>query len=128
MPPKVRIFTFHRPMLQSSVEVDGVSRIGTAIDLCVRDAHPCKLRKDGAPSFVMMSAKPRDGPPARSPVPTPKCDSPPTGITPYEMVRQTIYVGSDTAGAGVVAQTDFLTYYLDQGADTTIVLPPPPPQ
>jgi hypothetical protein len=65
---------------------------------------------------------------SRNPVPTPKCDSPPTGVTPYEMVQQTIYVGSDTAGAGVVAQTDFLTYYLDQGADTSIVLPPPPPQ
>jgi hypothetical protein len=29
----------------------------TALDLRVRGAHPCKVRKDGAPSVVVMSAK-----------------------------------------------------------------------
>jgi hypothetical protein len=69
------------------------------------------------------------GPPLSSkPSPAPKCDSPPKGTTAYENVPQSIFVGSSTAGAGVLAQTDTLTYYLDQGNSTGITPPPPPPQ
>jgi hypothetical protein len=69
------------------------------------------------------------GPPlSDKPSPAPKCDTPPTGTTPYETVPQTIRVGSATTGTGVLAQTDTLTYYLDQGNHTGIIVPPQPPQ
>jgi hypothetical protein len=67
------------------------------------------------------------GPPlASNPSPKPQYDNPPTGSTPYENVPQTINVGSSTTG-GVLAQTDTLTYYIDQGNHTGITQPPQPP-
>ena len=36
----------------------------TTPDLWVRGSHPCKKRKDGAPSVVVISAKPKGRPPA----------------------------------------------------------------
>ncbi|MFZ0799711.1 MAG: hypothetical protein WAM98_18145 [Terriglobales bacterium] len=62
------------------------------------------------------------------PSPVPKCDKPPTGTTPYENVPQQIQVGSDTFGSGVLAQTDTLTYYIDQGNATGVTSPSQPPQ
>jgi RHS repeat-associated protein len=38
----------------------------TAPDVCVRGTQPCKVRKDGAPSVVVISAKTKGGPPAGS--------------------------------------------------------------
>jgi hypothetical protein len=67
------------------------------------------------------------GPSSGSASPKPKYDNPPTGTTPYERAPQTIYVGSTTTGAGVLAQTDTLTYYIDQGNHTGITVPPQPP-
>jgi hypothetical protein len=64
---------------------------------------------------------------SRNPSPTPQFHNPPTGTTAYETVAQTIQVGSSTTGAGVLAQTDTLTYYLDQGNHTGITAPPQPP-
>lgn len=34
------------------------------LDLCVRGAHPCKVRKDGAPSVVVIPNESKGGPPA----------------------------------------------------------------
>jgi len=62
------------------------------------------------------------------PSPVPKCDKPPTGTTPYENVPQQIQVGSDTFGSGSLAQSDTLTYYIDQGNATGVTSPSQPPQ
>jgi hypothetical protein len=62
------------------------------------------------------------------PNPTPVCHTPPTGTTVYRIASQVIRVGSTNTGSGVEVQTDNLTYYIDNGAHTSIVVPPPPPQ
>ncbi len=61
-----------------------------------------------------------------SPTPSPQCNLPPAGTTEYEEVPQSIYVGSSDTGAGVLVQTDILTYYIDQGKHTSITSPDPP--
>lgn len=40
-----------------------VAVLGLSPDVCVRAAHPCKVRKHGAPSVVVISAKPKAGHP-----------------------------------------------------------------
>jgi hypothetical protein len=62
------------------------------------------------------------------PSPMPKCDIPPTGAIIYRLATQQIRVGTDTSGSGVDVQSDNLTYYIDNGAHTSIVIPPPPPK
>lgn len=49
-----------------------------------------------------------------NPSPAPQCNNPPSGTTDYEDVPQTARVGSSNTGAGVLVQTDTLTYYIDQ--------------
>lgn len=44
------------------------------------------------------------------------------------LATQNIYVGSNTAEAGVFVQQDTLTYYIDHGAYTGRIIPPKPPQ
>jgi hypothetical protein len=67
------------------------------------------------------------GPSSSSASPKPTYDNPPKGTTAYETAPQVIYVGSDTTGAGVLVQTDTLTYYIDQGNHTGITAPSQPP-
>jgi hypothetical protein len=62
------------------------------------------------------------------PSPKPKYDNPPIGATVYLLATQLIRVGSSTSGSGDEVQSDNLTYYIDQGAHTSVVLPPPPPK
>ena len=63
-----------------------------------------------------------------APSPMPKCDIPPTGAITYDLATQRVRVGTDTSGSGVDVQSDNLTYYIDNGAHTSIVIPPPPPK
>ncbi|MGA9964283.1 MAG: hypothetical protein WBQ10_03680 [Terriglobales bacterium] len=63
-----------------------------------------------------------------TPSPKPKYDNPPTGATVYLLATQLIRVGTSTSGSGVEVQSDNLTYYIDNGAHTSIVIPPPPPK
>ena len=65
---------------------------------------------------------------ADNPIPAPTHNSPPSGTIAYMMATQNIYIGSDTSGAGVFVQQDTLTYYIDHGAYTGIIIPPKPPQ
>ena len=61
------------------------------------------------------------------PTPTPKYVSPPAGTTVYLLATQLISVGSSDSGGDEV-QSDNLTYYIDHGAHTSIVIPPAPPK
>lgn len=61
------------------------------------------------------------------PSPLPTCHTPPVGTTPYMKAPQNIQVGSSSQGSGVFVQQDNLTYYIDNGAHTSIVVPPKPP-
>jgi len=63
-----------------------------------------------------------------NPSPKPTYNSPPSGAVAYMAATQNIYIGSDVSGAGVFVQQDTLTYYIDHGAYTGIIVPPKPPQ
>jgi hypothetical protein len=63
-----------------------------------------------------------------APNPTPICRTPPSGAAFKELISQAIRVGSVATGVGVLAQSDTLTYYIDHGNHTGIVVPAKPPQ
>src|SRR5271163_3666925 len=53
--------------------------LATTSDVCVRGTHPCKVRKDGAPSFVVIPAKTKGGPPGNGTI-TYLCNAPQISI------------------------------------------------
>jgi hypothetical protein len=66
---------------------------------------------------------------ALHPSPTPTfTSSQGSGTTVYRTAPQSIYIGSSTSGAGRFVQSDTLTWYIDHGAHTQIVIPPLPPE
>jgi hypothetical protein len=86
------------------------------------------LRTSGgtaSPLLDQLAAPPISHSPPPSPTPT--YNSPPSGSLPYMTAVQNIYVGSNTSGAGMFVQQDTLTYYIDHGAHTGIIVPPKPP-
>jgi len=71
--------------------------LATTSDVCVRGTHPCKVRKDGAPSFVVIPAKTKGGPPAG----WTKYD-PATGVTSPVAAQAWQVIGdSGNNGAGI---------------------------